>query len=581
MKKIFLFILFLFFTFPVSVFAQSSEYTIESFDSRIQVKKSGEIQVHETITANFFVPKHGIYRYIPERYKSKDGSTYYSKVSGINVQGYKKDISRDNGNVIIRIGDPEKTLTGIHTYAIDYTVVGVLRGYTDHDELYWNVTGNSWDTTIGATTATVSVEGATVKNTACYYGLLGSTTTCQHSIQNGNGLYSLAKTLSPGDGVTIVTAFPKGVVALPVVQSFGQKLVSPPAIITFLLTLGVGVLGVLLLWSSKGRDLWFRTKHLFDPNAKEERRPISVSDTIVVEYEPPENLRPAEVGVLMDERADTLDVTATIIDLAARGYLVITEEKKKWMFGSTDYVLKKKKVKKNDLVGYEADLYDRLFDTGDEVRVSELKKEFYKDLKAVKDQLYKDMVEKGYFPTNPEMVRNIYLGLAIGIIVVAGFIFFSAIGIENEYMTMFGLGLGLTGLNMLIFSRFMPRRTAKGAEMYRRIKGYRLFISNVEKYRQQFFERENMFNIVLPYAIVFGITAKFAKAMENMGVTPEHVGWYTGYYGAFSPTRFESSMSSFSKSVGTAIASTPGGSGFSSGGGFSGGGFGGGGGGSW
>ena len=45
------------------------------------------------------------------------------------------------------------------------------------------------------------------------------------------------------------------------------------------------------------------------------------------------------MGLLVDERADTLDVTATIIDLAVRGYLSIEEVPKTGWFGRRDWRL--------------------------------------------------------------------------------------------------------------------------------------------------------------------------------------------------------------------------------------------------
>jgi uncharacterized membrane protein len=132
-------------------------------------------------------------------------------------------------------------------------------------------------------------------------------------------------------------------------------------------------------------------------------RPIGAHETIVVEYEPPEKLRPAEVGVLMDERADTLDVTATIIDLATRGYLTITEVPKKWVFGSTDYTLARVKKDTASLLDYEKELFSKLFDEKDKVDMSSLKTKFYKDLKVVKDKLYEEIIKKGFFQKTLKM----------------------------------------------------------------------------------------------------------------------------------------------------------------------------------
>ena len=144
----------------------------------------------------------------------------------------------------------------------------------------------------------------------------------------------------------------------------------------------------------------------------------------------------------------------------------------------------------------------------------------------------------------------------------------------------FSLGLAVNGVFVLFMSRFMSRRTAIGHVAAQRIKGYELFISQAERYRQQFFEKKNLFNEALPYAIVFGSTQKFAKAFKDMGVAPQQPTWYHSS-NAFNAYMFSSSINNFSSSFSSAIVATaPKSSGFSSGG-SSGGGFGGGGGGSW
>ncbi len=581
MKQILLaLIVFLFFV-PKSVHAQEA-WEITKFTSDIFIKTSGEVQVTEIISVDFHdLDKHGIYRDIPVIYTNEDGSKFYTEINDIKVAGDQYKVSKDGDFLRIRIGDPDRTISRKHEYRISYTVVGVLRGFQDYDELYWNVTGNYWDVPIEQVLAGIRLEGGEIQNTVCYVGEIESIDTCFAQNSGATAQFS-AEDLHPNEGMTIAVSYPKGITELPVVQSFSDRVFSIPALLTFVVTLAFGIGGILLVWSHKGRDLWMRGKHLFDHQAKEERRPLFHKDTIVVEYLPPENLRPAEIGVLVDERADTLDVTGTIIDLATRGYLTITEEKKKWAFGSTDYTLTRKNKSTKELLTYEAELFERLFDTGESVKMSELKEKFYTDLKKVKSQLYTDMVEKGFFPSNPEHVRNGYLATAIIGMVVAGFLASFAFAQENEYILAISIAGILTGFNLLIFSRFMSRRTAKGYEMYRRIQGYRLFIENVEKHRQKFFEQKNMFNVVLPYAIVFGLTGKFAKAMQNMGVKPDTAtaGWYHGVH-AFNIMKFESSVSNFSRSMSSAMTSTPSSSGGSGGGGFSGGGFGGGGGGSW
>ena len=109
--------------------------------------------------------------------------------------------------------------------------------------------------------------------------------------------------------------------------------------------------------------------------------------------------------------------------------------------------------------------------------------------------------------------------------------------------------------------------------------GYKLFVSGTEKYRAKWLEEEGLFERVLPYAIMFGVTDKLAKAFKDMGIQPAQPTWYHGVH-AFNVSSFTNEVNDFSKSLSSAMASIPSSSG-SSGGGSSGGGFGGGGGGSW
>jgi uncharacterized membrane protein len=359
----------------------------------------------------------------------------------------------------------------------------------------------------------------------------------------------------------------------------------------FLLTFVAGFLPMLALgaglsywlWHTYGRDSYYERKSLHDPDSRSKVMPHFAHEAIVVEYESPQMLRPAEIGLVMDERADTLDVSATIVDLATRGFLTIKEVPKTWVFGTTDYILRKNEKDTASLMNYESLLLSKLFEKGVEIAISDLKNTFHEDLALVKKELYKHGVEKKFFYKNPETVRNVYRGVGIAIIFAGIGISFTLAATENIEALAYVLGsavaISISGLIITILASYMPRRTAHGREMYRKARGYKLFVSGTEQYRQPFFEKQNIFMEVLPYAMVFGVTSQLAQAMKDMGIEPPSPSWY---YGAtpFNIAAFSSSMNSFQTSLSSAIASIPAGSG-SGGGGFSGGGFGGGGGGGW
>lgn len=182
MKKIwaiiFIFLSWVFLFVPKSALATSE--TIQSFDSKIVAHKDGSFDVTETIKYDFGTnSKHGIYRDIPTVAKVGD---LYRQIK-INITDVKRDNSNenystsDNGSQIsIKIGNANKTFSGPHVYLISYIVKnGIGSNYPDHDEIYWNVTGNSWQVPILSANATITTDFGVLPNqTTCFTGPAGS-----------------------------------------------------------------------------------------------------------------------------------------------------------------------------------------------------------------------------------------------------------------------------------------------------------------------------------------------------------------------------------------------------------------------
>lgn len=568
--------------FASPVFAQ--EWIIDSYVSDIELQENGGVSVVEKIDVDFgSIEKHGIYRDIPYVYEGEEGNVY-TEVDVVSILQDRMpidyELSKDSGYVRAKIGNKNITISGKHQYEIEYTVQGILRGFDQYDELYFNVVGPYWEVPIREASATVDIPDAKIISALCFSGYVGGTTECSKStITSHSAIFESDDFLNPGNAFTIAVAYEKGVIPIITVdkpKTFFEKILEPSSLLLLASLSSLGVIAVFIMWYKKGRDFW---QGELSSYGKKRKKPLGAHETIVVEYEPPEKLRPAEIGVIVDERAHTHDVTATIVDLAVRGYLSIHEVPKSWVFGKNDYMFKQKKNDYSELKEYESLLLSRLFQGREEVAVSELKMTFYTKLREVKSSLYSALVKDMFFPSNPEHVRNLYYGFGVGLIVVFSVIAF-AIGVANDLVYIFDIGIAgaVSGIVFLMFAGSMSRRTAKGREMYRRIKGYRLFIETVEKHRQKFFEKKNMFNTILPYAIVFELTDKYIKAMDDMGIKPNVSSWYNSST-PFRFGHFASSMNDFSGVVSHSMASSPSSSGSS--GGSSGGGFSGGGGGSW
>jgi uncharacterized membrane protein len=215
------------------------------------------------------------------------------------------------------------------------------------------------------------------------------------------------------------------------------------------------------------------------------------------------------------------------------------------------------------------------------VKLSSLRKEFATRLRSVQNALYDDAVSRGWFAARPDKIRQKWAGRGwVLFLAGAGLTWLAA---ARTHFGLVPIPIALAGLALVIGSSRMPRRTAKGTGIVRRIRGFRTYIETAEVDESRFAEARNLFSQYLPYAVVFGLTEKWAAAFARLGEQPpDATGWYVGSR-PFTVDGFASSMESFTVTTAGTIASTPSSSGSSGfgGGGSSGGGGGGGGGGSW
>jgi uncharacterized protein (TIGR04222 family) len=350
---------------------------------------------------------------------------------------------------------------------------------------------------------------------------------------------------------------------------------------------GVGIIFVIVLASRRGRDRRYTGSAvdaaMGNTTGEEEPKPIFGRDVGPVEFVPPGNIRPGQVGTLVDEQANLLDVTASIVDLAVRGWLTITEVEPEKNERHPDYELTATPGKgKGTALLYEQMLLHELFNNRASVKLSDLKYKFRASLSNIQDAMYDDAVTQGWYRVRPDRTRTRWLGLALLVLAIG--IGLTVLVAYNTSMGIIPLAVIVFGIALFIAAGRMPARTGKGSAMLSRVRGFRrLFDEGEEDVRAHFAEENDIFSQYLPYAIVFGCTKKWAKTFEGIAAEQVNSGWYVGNQ-PFNALYLASAVDHFgTTATGTMYASMPSSSGSSgfSGGGFSGGGGGGGGGGSW
>lgn len=560
--------------------ADRGGYRIASFDVELTVEASSDLVVSERIAVDFSEPRHGIYRTIPVRYTDPRGYLYslgfrLLQVVDENGNAQPTQVTREGSYVKLRIGDPNRTVHGRVAYIVRYRVRDALAHFAEHDELYWNATGNEWQAPIDAASARVELPAPVAREeleATAYTGAFGSRE--QDAVidfPEGSVItYRAASSLAPLEGLTIVAAWPHGLVTFP----------GPAAKTARFLTDNWIVLAPLFALAFLIHRYWTRGR---DP-----RGPASV----VVRYEPPPDLTPGEIGALVDERVDLRDLTATIVDLAIKGYLRIRVDQKDQLFGlwkKEETWFERTDRSWDDLREHERKVLTGIFASGSVASTEDLEEKFYKRIPGIRDALWDDLAARRYVAGSPHSVRRLWriLGLVAGGITVAiGYGWASFRGAVFPHALLLPIAAGaLVALLFLVFSRGMPRRTRKGVQLQAWALGFEEFVDRVERDNLEAQRQRNVFEALLPYAMALGVASAWAREFEGIYETAPPV-WFHGHSpssSGFSTSRFERTLNTAMSRAGTGMTAAPrsqGSSGFG-GGGFSGGGGGGGGGGSW
>ena len=594
---------------------------INDFRANIQIISDGSIEVTENIDYDFGnEQRHGIFRLIDLKSAGVSPNLVIDEVSVTDDQGQPQPfrISTSAGQLEIKIGDANRTITGEHVYRIRYRAQGAVGSFEDHDELYWNITGNGWPVGMTKVEAEImlpqELDGSTIQ-TACFAGAAGSTASCDYhdSPTTTTAISAVSfrqSDLSTSQGLTIVVGWPKGVVTiapmtvattpselLPWVQLHPQQ--------RFLLMLGLPLLS--LLWG-----LWWWMRHGRAPQRR---------GAIVPQYEPLSELTPAETGIIANGMMTHKSLVAELIELARLGYVKITHSKKVIKFApdQDQYTFDRLKGADGLPEGFRRSLFEALFsnqswvdknlpklsamgpfrimrrvvvmadaklaaefgagELSESITLKQLGDSYSWSLRlrTIMTQPVESLTRRGYWVKNLGW-RVLILSLGVPL---AGLVFISS-------MVVFGgdelLSVSILFSLAVIIVALVTKSslTPKGGTAREYILGLKLYLQVAEKDRLEFHnapqKNPETFEQLLPYAIALGVEEEWAAQFKDLKLTSPD--WYSDQSrGSFNTAIFVSNLHGFSTSLASTSA-TGGSSGFG-GGGSSGGGGGGGGGGSW
>lgn len=589
---------------------------ITHYNSTVRVRDDGKLTVTEKITVfngdgrpssvygndKSLVPagsmnneiKRGIVRTFPiyyiNKYKLFQNTTFTLKEVLKDGKKESHHTKKEKNGIVVYIGNSNTYLAnGGYTYTIVYETDHQLKNLKGYDELYWNVTGNSWSFRIDSAKCTVILpKGAIPLSGKCYTGPQGANNEdCIYSSTNSGDstviIFKTTKPLLPNQGITVAVSWPKGFIA----HSGGWQRIKywvwNNKIVFFLPLAAVfSAIFCFIFWWKHGRD----------PD----------KGTVYPLFEPPAGYSPAALGYIYFQKYSRRLTAAMIVDAAVRNRIKIEVEREGWIFKHNEYNIRESdKPGKAPMTHYQ----DFVSDIEDLVGTSIEKGKYNSELGSLNEAIekfcektYKNKdggFKKGY--RGLFTLNSSYTTLPILVSIAAGgWAFFDGMVKAFRVKSFWQIGYFIAGWILCVqvlkvFSRLLAAYSPDGRKLMDKIEGFRMFLATADEKR---FDMMNppeksleLFEKYLPFAIALGCEVEWGEKFENIINSAHLDGNATSSFSqSFSrdSSNFSSSFaSSFSGAISSASSppSSSSGGGSSFGGGSSGGGGGGGGGGGW
>lgn len=582
--KINWFTLLLFFCIaPISALENtaSRQYTnqkerVTKFHSDITIDTTGTVLVSEHI--DVYVKgidfKRGLIRDVNIYRKDINGKRKKIDIEVLSVtrngipEEYETELNGDDRSILLGNNNFLETERE-HKYVITYKSRGHIGFFDDYDELYWNVTGNDWIFKIESVSATMHLpKGAHALTSACYTGHKGSTEkSCSYITNDTVVTFEAGKSLNPREGLTVATSFTPNIIKRPPPPSRWETFIAKN--INYI----CGIVGLIIM-----------STYTIVTSIVAGKR---IKFTPIPTFNPPNGWSPADIRYLKNKTVDNKSVTATILSMAVKGSLSISQIKKKFILIAKEQTL--------NLTSEELKVYTSLFSNSPRIEMSEAnQRTLYKTDTILKCDIENRWKLSDYTKSNYKFkIIAVLLGCAIPIshayftedpfifMLFAAIAFLSVgIGISSLFFKkeipfgsffFFGLipiaiGGGLISILLtkspillifdipimvilFVYLFRIKRDTEKGARVKADIEGFRMYLKTAEERRLNLLtppeHTPELFEKLLPYAVALDLenewNKKFISVLKAANYTPT---WHKGVYSA----NFTNSLSrSFTK----------------------------------
>ncbi len=506
----------------------SAEGTASSVAVAAGVGLDGVVTAQETITLNGSAPA-TIVQTFENRENLVGDRRYVQTVASVRATSGGRPLTATT-----KVGSEYTTVTidsqgATGSVVLSYTTTGAVITTTDGTALHWRAL-QGLSMTVQQFSATIRIPSA-LSYISCTAGAPNSNTPCDTAAGASENTQTPTFTngsLGQGEVVAVEIGFPAGSVRaneqIDHRWTFGRAFsVDPLPLAIALALLVLGGIALLVLHRRAGAD-----QSAGGQIARAgEFAPVGEGRS---EFRVVSDIRPGHVGTVVDERVDPIDITASLLDLAVRGHLLITELPRESDFGRTDWLLRRLESGPDDLRPFERELLDATAPVGDEVRVSEVAERVHGSIHTVQDALYDEVVSLGWYERRPDATRGRWTRLAL-IGLIAAVVATVLLAAFTTY-ALIGLVLVVLSLGAIFVAQEMPSRTAKGAALLVGLGVLRSDLLSHPTDQMPVGQEFRELSEVLPYAVVLGGTDRWLDAIvaadTDAAADPEDLTWYHG-----------------------------------------------------